>query len=96
MVLYTALVLHLLFNRVNQCTIFIYSDLPTYVLTFLLNQASSVHPLERVLYQASVVVGTTATLGLGCPHQRMEGRQVTDVLKVITVLRAPQHHYLVP
>lgn len=88
--------MHFLFNRVNQYRIFIYSDLPTYVLTFLLNQASSVHPLERVLHQASVVVGTTATLGLGRPHQRMEGRQVTDVLKVITVLRAPQHHCLVP
>lgn len=88
--------MHFLFNRVNQYRIFIYFDLPTYVLTFLLNQASFVHPLERVLHQASVVVGTTATLGLGRPHQRMEGRQVTDVLKVITVLRAPQHHCLVP
>lgn len=54
------------------------------------------HPLERVLHQASVVVGTTASLGLGYPHQRMEGRQVTDVLKVITVPRAPQHHCPVP
>lgn len=93
---YTVLVLHFLFSRVNESKIFICSDLPTYIITFLLNQASSVHPLERVLYQASVVVGTTATLGLGHPHQRMEGQQVTDVLKVITVLRAPQHHCPVP
>lgn len=96
LILYTVLVLHFLFSRVNKSNFFIYSYLPTYILTFLLNQASSVHPLERVLHQASVVAGTTASPGLGHPHQRMEGRQVTDVLKVITVPRAPQHHCPVP
>lgn len=40
---------------------------------FLSYQASSVHPLGRVLHQASVMQGTTASLGLGHPHQRMEG-----------------------
>ncbi len=65
----TVFVLHFLFFcRVIQ------DNFPLiFTLFFLLNKAPSVHPLGRVLRQASVVQGTTASLGSGHPHQRMEG-----------------------
>lgn len=52
--------------------------------------------LERASLQASVVPGTSASLELGHPHQRLEGRRVTDVLKVITVPGAPRNLCPVP
>lgn len=61
-----------------------------------LNQAPSVHPLGKMLHQACVVQGTTVSLEPGHLHRKMEARQVKDVLKVITVPRAPQHHSPVP
>lgn len=54
------------------------------------------HPLERPFHQVYVVLAITAFLVLGHPHQRMEVRLVTDVLKVITVPEGPQHHWHVP
>lgn len=39
---------------------------------------------------------TSASLALGPPHPKMEGRQVTGVLLVISVPRAPQCHCPVP
>lgn len=49
-----------------------------------------------MLHQACVVQGTTVSPEPGHLLQKMETRQVTDVLKVITVPRAPQHRSPVP
>lgn len=92
---YTVLVLHF------SDTLFrvIQGNFPFWLISLffsLSNQAPSVRPLGRQLRQASVMQGTTASLGPGHPHQRMEGQQVTDVLEVITVPGAPQHHCPVP